>query len=89
MYVTIFPLRIWVIIMGESAMKKNEFQRNQVGSVVSSSILENELRPYEKPLLVSYGDVRDVTLGPTLGGGESGNADTRCDRGNIPPNCIT
>ncbi|GHA07600.1 hypothetical protein GCM10008090_16780 [Arenicella chitinivorans] len=29
-------------------------------------------KPYEKPALVCYGDVRDVTLGPTLGGGESG-----------------
>ena len=27
---------------------------------------------YETPVLVSYGDVRDVTLGPTGGVGESG-----------------
>lgn len=27
---------------------------------------------YETPLLVHFGDVRDVTLGPTLGIGESG-----------------
>lgn len=27
---------------------------------------------YEKPVLIAYGDVRDVTLGPTPGLGESG-----------------
>lgn len=31
-------------------------------------------KSYEKPVLISYGDVRDVTLGPTIGGGESGCA---------------
>lgn len=29
-------------------------------------------KQYEKPILICYGDVRDVTLGPTFGGGESG-----------------
>jgi hypothetical protein len=29
-------------------------------------------KPYESPRLVRYGDVRDVTLGPTPGTGESG-----------------
>ena len=28
---------------------------------------------YEKPVLICYGDVRDITLGPTPGLGESGN----------------
>jgi len=27
---------------------------------------------YEKPILVCYGDVRDITLGPSPGFGESG-----------------
>jgi hypothetical protein len=31
-----------------------------------------EVRGYEKPVLIFYGDVRDVTLGPTPGLGESG-----------------
>jgi len=31
-----------------------------------------ELRPYSPPRLVSYGDIRDVTLGPSPGGAESG-----------------
>jgi len=30
------------------------------------------VKVYEKPELIFYGDVRDVTLGPTFGGGESG-----------------
>ena len=34
-------------------------------------------RKYEKPILLCYGDVRDVTLGPTPGFGESG---CECDR---------
>lgn len=29
---------------------------------------------YETPELICYGDVRDVTLGPTVGTGESGCA---------------
>ena len=28
---------------------------------------------YQKPVLICYGDVRDITLGPTPGLGESGN----------------
>jgi len=30
-------------------------------------------RPYEAPRLRRYGDVRDVTLGPSNGTGESGS----------------
>lgn len=33
-------------------------------------------RPYRKPELTRRGDVRDVTLGPTPGIGESGNPGT-------------
>ena len=29
-------------------------------------------KPYEAPELISYGDVRDITLGGTFGFGESG-----------------
>ena len=28
---------------------------------------------YEKPVLICYGDVRDITLGPSPGFGESGS----------------
>ena len=30
-------------------------------------------RPYRAPRLVVYGDVRDITLGGSIGAGESGN----------------
>lgn len=30
-------------------------------------------KAYEAPVLLHYGDVRDITLGPTPGIGESGN----------------
>jgi len=30
-------------------------------------------KAYETPVLVHHGDVRDITLGPTIGIGESGN----------------
>ena len=33
---------------------------------------EIAVKAYEKPVLIAYGDVRDVTLGPTAGLGESG-----------------
>ena len=36
--------------------------------------MDVEIKSYEKPVLISYGDVRDITLGPTIGEGESGCA---------------
>jgi hypothetical protein len=45
-------------------------------TVFGESAIENdaELKAYEKPVLIAYGDVRDITLGPTVGEGESGCA---------------
>jgi len=40
------------------------------GNIKSNKIGETKI--YEKPTLVAYGDVRDVTLGGTGGLGESG-----------------
>jgi hypothetical protein len=75
--------------MGESMKNNNtDLQGDRVGSSVVC-VQKSNIKNYEKPVLISYGDVRDVTLGPTLGGGESGNAQSRCDRGNVPDNCIT
>lgn len=38
-----------------------------------ASVCDNQaVLKYEKPVLVVYGDVRDITLGPTAGLGESG-----------------
>ena len=44
--------------------KTNE-QCADIGGVVAS-------KRYETPVLIAYGDVRDITLGGTLGMGESG-----------------
>ncbi len=30
-------------------------------------------RPYQPPHLIVYGDLRDLTMGPSTGSGESGN----------------
>ena len=38
------------------------------------SISEGATKMYEKPVLIAYCDVRDITLGPTVGEGESGAA---------------
>lgn len=43
-------------------------------------------KQYEKPVLVAYGDIRDITLGPTVGEGESGCAlFFRSGPGGCPP----
>ncbi len=34
-------------------------------------------KPYRKPELIHRGDVRDITMGPTPGVGESGNPSIR------------
>ena len=37
------------------------------------AVIENRpKKPYQKPRLIHHGDVRDVTMGPTPGIGESG-----------------
>lgn len=44
-------------------------------SIENDAAVDGEApKEYEKPTLIAYGDVRDVTLGPTIGEGESGNA---------------
>lgn len=56
-------------------MKKDKHNliRNDV---FGESVIESdaEIKAYEKPVLIAYGDVRDITLGPTVGEGESGCA---------------
>jgi len=46
---------------------KDNSQKNELGQREP-----NPVKAYEPPVLVHYGDVRDVTLGPTVGIGESG-----------------
>jgi len=60
--------------------KKRYIKRLQSDSIAGS---RNYLNPvslglkYEKPLMFFYGDVRDVTLGGSPGGGDSGSPTTR------------
>ena len=42
-------------------------KKDQADAEINSTVLV-----YEKPILIIYGDVRDITLGPTVGLGESG-----------------
>ena len=85
-YVTIFLSVNWVKIMSKSVIN-NSCERSE--SEHGKNPLQGaQHKPYQKPVLVVYGDVRDVTLGPSLGIGESGNAGTRCDKANIPDNCF-
>lgn len=51
-------------------MKKNKLDIGDAQAL--SGCGETSIKLYEKPVLVAYGDVRDITLGPTVGGGESG-----------------
>jgi len=40
--------------------------------IKQESIKASASDEYEKPVLICYGDVRDITLGPSPGFGESG-----------------
>jgi len=37
---------------------------------------KQQKKPYVKPLLIPLGDIRDVTMGGSIGVGDSGNAGT-------------
>ncbi|WP_170132106.1 lasso RiPP family leader peptide-containing protein [Arenicella xantha] len=52
----------------------NKREKMSVASVEKTDVASTNSarKPYQKPVLTCYGDVRDVTLGPTFGGGESG-----------------
>ena len=46
---------------------------SSVGAKINQQSEESEsILVYEKPELICYGDVRDITLGPSPGTGESG-----------------
>jgi len=53
---------------------KKIIEQTLVESVTQNDIDKNQESHdrYEKPVLVCYGDVRDITLGPSPGFGESG-----------------
>ena len=51
-------------------------QKNNVNKVVKA-VYKIKNKAYQKPILTCYGDVRDVTLGGSPGGGDSGTLTTR------------
>lgn len=53
---------------------QNQDKRFGESDVVDAGIQKGAVKAYEKPVLIAYGDVRDITLGPTFGEGESGCA---------------
>lgn len=57
---------------GGSAVTPSEGTASATGIRADGFCNKNNFLAYEKPVLIAYGDVRDVTLGPTAGFGESG-----------------
>lgn len=51
-------------------------QRESDKKAVTNKQYKNK-RVYIKPRLICYGDVRDITLGGSPGGGDSGSPTTR------------
>ena len=51
-----------------------KIKQNEGDSVLSETEIatSDSALTYEKPVLICYGDVRDITLGPSIGIGESG-----------------
>ena len=54
-------------------MPEPKREENATDSTLSCRWPETGKRPYRKPRLIRYGDVRDLTLGGSIGFGESGN----------------
>ncbi|MBL4673136.1 MAG: lasso RiPP family leader peptide-containing protein [Arenicella sp.] len=55
---------------GSETGEKNVDGQSTAG--VNSAVAKRNSKAYETPTLIAYGDVRDITLGGTLGFGESG-----------------
>ncbi len=57
-------------------MKSNQDQTSTIDDSIDCKLSAKSMpkKGYETPELICYGDVRDVTLGPTVGTGESGCA---------------
>jgi len=63
-----------------SRAKKEQANNGHINVTANSRECQNSNSlefDYEKPLLFAYGDVRDVTLGGSPGGGDSGTPTTR------------
>ena len=60
--------------MNIKTKKHNQDSQFEKSDVTDAGIDKGAVKAYEKPVLIAYGDVRDITLGPTVGEGESGCA---------------
>lgn len=61
--------------MKDRSRQHDEGCQKPVGDQLGASTsVEKSAKPYQAPVLISYGDVRDITLGGTIGFGESGAA---------------
>lgn len=58
----------------KTLLKQNQGFANESADNANIDCVERSINTYEKPVLRAYGDVRDITLGPTVGEGESGCA---------------
>lgn len=68
-----FPNRDQIVgLDGGSAVTPSEGTAPATDFCADGFCNKNKFLAYEKPVLIAYGDVRDVTLGPTAGFGESG-----------------
>ncbi len=75
-----------------NALLLNNVASQETGHPVKESIQSTlpaaghaELRrPYQSPVLTAYGDVRDITMGPTVGFGESGGGPFCAEGVNCP-----
>ena len=53
------------------------FMKDQKSNNNKQAIIKKKL-PYQKPVLINLGDIRDVTMGGSLGSGDSGGSQSEC-----------
>ena len=59
--------------MGWKEFAMNEYKKDDmIDGLETPSSEQSGPLAYQKPILISYGDVRDITLGSSFGEGESG-----------------
>lgn len=68
-----------------SSQSKHDLIEDSAGPVCNNQEPDYEKPIYQKPMLIAYGDVRDITLGPTLGTAESGCAGVFRPGSGLPP----
>lgn len=76
---------IHILAMTNTINRDNSDSTTKCSSVDhQASSIQGQRAAYKRPELISYGDVRDVTLGPTVGFGESGGGPFCAEGVNCP-----